>query len=111
MKLNLMLYKNIGAFFSISTLANIPTNVSVSDEAYSNVGVSWDANSNPAGTNYLVAAFDSNDLQVSSNTWTTNTNDIIENLISGTVYSIKVKAKNIDNIETPWLDIAIITKQ
>lgn len=91
------------------TLANIPTGNTISDTTQNSITASWEANSNPSGTQYALAAFDANDTLIRQNAWTTNLTGTIASLSANKEYKIKVKARNANNIETGWHDIGTIT--
>ncbi len=86
------------------TLANMPSAASIKTESNDYIKVTWDANGNPAGTQYCIAVFDSDNNRIKQNNWTTNLYDSVIRQDDSTTYSIKIKARNQDGIETEWYD-------
>ncbi|HRY29734.1 MAG TPA: fibronectin type III domain-containing protein, partial [Elusimicrobiota bacterium] len=96
---------------STSTLANIPANVAnpYSNMAATSLRVSWNTNTNPSGTNYLVEAtsnttglFDGN-APIQGATVTTTYRDF--STLPNTIYYFRVLAINDDAIKTDFLTI------
>ncbi len=94
---------------SVYTFANSPNNGTIIDVSSDNVQASWSANGNPTDTEYALAAFDSSDVLISMNDWTTSVSDTIYGLVYSSDYKIKVKARNADENETDWYVIGDIT--
>ncbi len=80
------------------TRANIPTNINTEVLSQSEILVSWDANSNPIGTEYYVENLTSE----FNSGWITSTSTTISGLSCGVSYSFHVKARNAENIETSY---------
>ncbi|MCL5009179.1 MAG: peptidoglycan-binding protein, partial [Patescibacteria group bacterium] len=98
-------FNNLGVSVKTSTttlltLANIPTNLLATLTSPGQITLSWNANANPPGTEYL--AFDVNDNSDSG--WSTSTTAVFSGLSCGTPYSFQVKARNLDNTETIFTD-------
>ncbi|MDD5749976.1 MAG: DUF2341 domain-containing protein [Patescibacteria group bacterium] len=97
---------NYSSASSIYTLANIPTFLSLNG-GNQEITASWNANSNPAGTEYYIE-----NITVSTNSgWVSDTSWISNNLDCGTSYVFKVKARNNDSVETNYSGIASISTQ
>jgi alpha-tubulin suppressor-like RCC1 family protein len=86
------------------TLANVPAKGSLGI-AKGGIKASWDANGNPIGTEYVLAAFNASGTLVAQNSWTASLADILTGLSASASYNIKVKARNAEGIETDWCDL------
>lgn len=91
------------------TLANPPGTGNIGTITNNSISASWQANGNSGVTQYSLAAFNTGDVLIKQNAWTTNLNDTIAGLNSKTAYIVKVRARNGDNIETGWLTISSST--
>jgi hypothetical protein len=89
----------------IYTLSNIPTNLNLTVNGQEQITTNWNHNSNPEGTEYYIENIN---LGTNSN-WITNTSWISSNLHCGIEYSFRVKARNHDNVETSYTDLAVIS--
>lgn len=87
------------------TLANVPNNGTIGTKSQNSIQAAWQANGNPAATQYSLAAFDAGSNLVKQSAWSTSLNNTVTGLSSYTQYKIKVKAKNGQNIETGWYEI------
>ncbi len=90
---------------SVYTLANQPADLKVTGGDGDSIKLSWSANNNPNGTEYCIAAFDSTGKVIKQNTWTTQLTDTITGLNALDSYIIKVKARNVDKVETDWFEV------
>jgi len=88
------------------TLANMPNNGTIGTKSQNSIQAAWQANGNPAATQYSLAAFDASNNLVKQSTWSTTLYNTVTGLSSDTQYKIKVKARNGENIETGWYEIA-----
>ena len=79
-----------------TTLANPPTGASAAADSSAAITVSWNANSNPAGTEYYVA----NTTAGTNSGWITTTSWQSGSLTAATSYSFTVKARNSAGAET-----------
>ncbi len=75
---------------STTTLANVPTSVSASAASTSSISVSWNANSNPAGTVYQVYNVTNSSVVAT----TTDTSLTVSSLSPNVAYQFKVRAEN-----------------
>jgi hypothetical protein len=91
----------------IYTFANIPSALIPSKIAGYDIKTDWNANSNPAGTQYYVENIETG---ISSG-WITDTAYTFHNLQCNHTYSFHVKARNGDNIETTYTDPSTIEAQ
>ncbi|GAH90944.1 unnamed protein product, partial [marine sediment metagenome] len=89
------------------TLANIPSNLSLTADSTSQITASWSANSNPSGTEYYAENTTAN----TNSGWTINSSWSSSGLSCGTSYTFKVKARNGDREETSFSDTFTITTQ
>ena len=99
--------ENESSYSSVSskyTLANIPSSLSLAADSSSQITASWNANSNPANTEYYIE----NTTAGTNSGWITSTSWTSSNLTCGTSYSFKVKARNGDNVETDYTDSASV---
>jgi len=83
------------------TLANPPGSLPFSNVAQTCMRANWFANGNSSKTQY----FCENIIQGTSSGWTTNTFWDNCGLILGNPYAFRVKAKNMDGIETDWTSL------
>ncbi len=83
------------------TLANIPSSLSLAADSTTQITASWNANSNPANTEYYIE----NTTAGANSGWTTSVSWISSDLNCGTDYSFKVKSRNGDNTETAYTSI------
>ena len=83
------------------TLSNIPTSLTLTSDSISQITASWNANSNPASTEYYIE----NITTANNSGWTTDTSWISSSLSCGTSYSFKVKTRNGDSVETAFTNI------
>jgi len=80
-----------------TALANVPNNLSgVTTE--SSINLSWEDNSNPAGTEYYAE----NTTAVTNSGWITDLSWNSNGLTCGNSYTFRVKARNIDLVETAF---------
>ena len=90
---------------SAYTLANIPANLEVTEKTSSTITVTWEANGNPDGTEYSAS--------IDGNTWTGFTADKLthtfEELTVGRSYTVSVKARNGNQVETDAITIETST--
>ena len=94
---------------TVNTLASIPTNGASSSVNSSSISATWEANGNPDGTLYSLAAFSINDVLIKQNSWTNALEDTIIDLAANTEHRIKIKAKNNEDKETEWYEIGSVT--
>ncbi len=86
------------------TLANVPGNVSTTTVTATAVGLTWDANGNPIGTEYQVE----NMTASTTTSWISATTTTVSGLACNSHYQFHVKARNANAQETgfsPALDI------
>ncbi len=83
------------------TLAATPANGSISGVGVTGATAEWEANSNPAGTEYLVE----NQTTATDSGWITALAIPEGGLSANTAYDVRVKARNLDLVETGWLDL------
>ena len=83
---------------TFTTLANVPTNLTGTADSRTQITISWNANSNPPGTEY----FAENITAGTNSGWITNTSWTSSNLNCGTTYTFRVKARNSEGIETTY---------
>ncbi len=83
------------------TFANVPSGGSFYDLTESGISVSWDSNSNPAGTEYYIE----NQTAGTNSGWQTDLSWASSGLDADTSYSFRVKARNGDSVETSWLNL------
>jgi YD repeat-containing protein len=81
------------------TLANWPGTASFSEVTQTSIRANWTANGNPAGTQYWCE----NTTQGTSSGWTITTYWSSTGLACGTSYTFRVKARNGQGVETPWV--------
>jgi len=92
---------NISSYSATSskyTLANPPTNLSLSSDSTDQITATWSANSNPSGTEY----FCENITKGTNSGWITTTSWTSTGLLNSTEYIFRVKARNGDNVSTNW---------
>ena len=95
-------YGNEGTVTDTSgnTLALIPSNLTLTIDSSTQISASWQANGNPAGTEYYC-----NNLTAGTNSgWTTGTSWSSTNLLPGSSYSFEVKARNAALTQTNYSD-------
>lgn len=83
------------------TLANVPNGGSFYDVTESSISISWDSNSNPAGTEYYIE----NQTTGANSGWQTDLSWISSGLNANTSYTFRVKARNGDLVETSWYSL------
>jgi hypothetical protein len=83
---------------SAYTLANIPSSLTASSTGSGQITVSWNANSNPSGTQY----FAENINDSSNSGWITTTSYTFSSLTCGTSYSFHVRAQNASSTVTNY---------
>lgn len=84
-----------GSNVSVYTLANPPTSLATTSAAQTSISLSWDNNSDPFGTNFVLE-----NITAGTSATTTATSTTYSSLACGTSYSFRVKALNGDNIST-----------
>jgi peptidoglycan hydrolase-like protein with peptidoglycan-binding domain len=89
------------------TLSNIPTSLSLTSDSATQITASWNANSNPASTQYYIE----NTTAGTNSGWTTSVSWISSDLNCGTDYSFKVKSRNGDNAETAFTSTVSVETQ
>lgn len=90
-----------------TTLANPPSALAVSAVSSSELNVSWNANSNPAGTEYLVQ-----NLTLGTDSgWVTGTTLAVTGLTPLTAYSFQVSARNSAGITTTAVTASATTDE
>lgn len=92
-----------------STLAEVPGNGSIEAVTNSSIAASWDSNGNSAYTCYSLAAFNTDNMLIKQNAWSTDLSGALTGLNAKTPYTIRVKARNPDNVETDWHTISMET--
>lgn len=97
---------NFSATSSIYTLANVPADLSLSAGSQTQIIASWNGNSNPSATEYLVE----NTTAGTDSGWTTSLTWTSDNLNCGQSYSFKVKARNNDLVETDYAEASQSTQ-
>ncbi len=90
---------------TIYTLANNPTEYKVNDITNTSISAQWKGNGNPETTQYRLAAFDKDGNIIKQNAWTENLNDTITGLEPDSNFTLKIKTRNGDGIETEWDEI------
>lgn len=85
---------------TVYTLANTPHTLTTSAVNTANVTITWNANSNPNGTEYYVE----NVTLASNSGWITSNNWYSNGLACDTDYTFRVKARNGDSVTTAWSD-------
>jgi len=91
---------------SFTTLANVPTSLSGTADSQTQITISWNANSNPASTQY----FAENTTAGTNSGWITNTSWSSSGLSCGTSYTFRVKAKNSQGEETGYISTSVSTQ-
>ena len=89
------------------TLANVPTSLSLTSDSTTQITANWNANSNPAGTEYYIE----NTTAGTNSGWIISTLWISSNLTCATSYSFKVKSRNGDTTATAFTSMASIETQ
>lgn len=87
------------------SLANIPTGLAVAADSATQITLSWNANSNPAGTEYYAL----NSTASTTSGWITTTSTSFSSLTCNTSYSFNVKARNGNGVETATTSLASAT--
>ncbi len=90
---------------TIYTLANNPTEYKVNDITNTSISAQWKGNGNPENTQYRLATFDEGGNIIKQNVWTENLNDTITGLEPEKIFSLRIKSRNGDGIETEWVEI------
>jgi len=90
---------------SVYTLANVPTNLAVTVDSSTQITSTWEANSNPAGTEYYIE----NVTGSTNSDWITDLTWSSSGLICNTQYTFQVKARNTDLTETAYADTITAT--
>lgn len=85
------------------TLANVPSGLSATADSQEQITATWSANSNPAGTEYLIENMNAG----TDSGWITDTSWASTGLVCGVEYSLRVKARNGDHIETAYADMRL----
>ncbi|PIR03176.1 MAG: hypothetical protein COV60_01725, partial [Candidatus Magasanikbacteria bacterium CG11_big_fil_rev_8_21_14_0_20_43_7] len=85
------------------TLANTPTSLVSASTDQTSLAVSWSANSSADGTQYYAE----NTTASTTSGWITDTSWTSTNLTCGETYTIIVKARNADNVETDTISVDI----
>ncbi len=101
----------------VTTWANTPSNLLFNTVAGSSGKISFSSNGNPNNTQYAIQEVSTGKyVDYSTNTltdsivwgtyasWRTTTGVTIRNLEPGKSYSFRVKARNSENVETPYID-------
>lgn len=88
---------------SETTLANQPTIENIQAVDYQTVDVTLGLNSNPANTEMQVQVLDGG-VPIQTSNWSNNTTITFTGLEGNKTYTIEAKARNIDNIETGWVN-------
>lgn len=83
------------------TLAAIPVSGTFGDVGDESITISWNANSNPSGTEYYI---ENQSADINSG-WQTGVSWVSGGLNTDTSYTFRVKARSADGIETNWYDI------
>jgi len=92
---------------SFVTLANKPTGLTGTADSQTQITISWNANSNPSGTEYYAE----NTTAGTNSGWITATSWTSSGLSCGTSYSFRVKARNSEGKETGYTSsITVSTK-
>lgn len=81
-----------------TTRAALPTSLVLTTISQTQIDSSWDANNNPDGTEYYAENVEASD----NSGWITDTEWSSTSLTCGTTYTIRVKARNADNVETAF---------
>ncbi len=92
-----------------STHAAVPSTVQPVAKEIFLIHVSWSANNNPPGTNYLLqyaTQADFSDAKDDPSEWSSTLERDVTGLLTGTQYYFRVKAQNADLIDTDWSDSA-----
>ncbi|MBI2436491.1 MAG: hypothetical protein HYV41_01970, partial [Candidatus Magasanikbacteria bacterium] len=84
---------------STTTLAAIPLSLASSGITHTEATLSWQTNTNPAGTGYYVENTGNTTM---NSGWITNTSYGFGSLSCGSSYSFHVKARNSAGLETNW---------
>ncbi|MBP9802526.1 peptidoglycan-binding protein, partial [Patescibacteria group bacterium] len=85
---------------TVYTLANAATSLTSASQTNTSITASWNANSNPNGTEYYIE-----NMTASTNSgWTTDSSWSSASLTCGTEYTFRVKARNGSTISTAWTD-------
>ncbi len=86
------------------TLANIPSSLTLSADSLSQITATWTANSNPSGTQYYIENTSNN----TNSGWVTSLFWSSSGLTCDTNYAFRVKARNGNDAETSFTDVATI---
>jgi hypothetical protein len=89
------------------SLANVPSNLTLTSNSLTQITASWNANSNPDGTEY----FAENTTAGANSGWNTSLSWVSSGLSCDNTYSFRVKARNGDGVETAFTDSPTKTTQ
>ncbi len=95
---------------AVFTLANEPSNLQVTGKTSTSLAVSWEANSNPEGTEYSVSITGGGKTDTVPFTPNMLTHEFT-GLTLGEVYTISVKSRNGDQVETNAVTIEVSTNK
>ncbi|MEG6617617.1 fibronectin type III domain-containing protein [Peptococcaceae bacterium 1198_IL3148] len=102
-------YNDIGTTKSVVeavyTHANSPSNLQVTDVTNDSITVAWETNENPGGTEYRAEITDTESHNEVVDFTADMTSYTFGGLVAGNLYTIKVKARNGDSIETDEISI------
>jgi hypothetical protein len=85
---------------TVYTLANTPSSLTSASQTNTSITASWNANSNPSGTEYYIE----NMTAGTNSGWTTDNSWSSGSLTCSTEYTFRVKARNGDAAATAWTD-------
>ncbi|MCK4918920.1 MAG: DUF2341 domain-containing protein, partial [Candidatus Pacebacteria bacterium] len=91
---------------ALYTLANIPANLTFVADSQSQITASWNANSNPAGTEYYIE----NATAGTNSGWITGTSWVSSSLSCSIEYSFQIKSRNDDAVETVFSSTSFSTQ-
>ena len=96
---------------AIVTLAAVPVALPVADPAPTSITAYWNANGNPGGTLYYAEiwrgdGFDPDDELLDWSGWIADTDFPFDGLTPNTRYSLRVRAKNDEEIPTAWTTLS-----
>ncbi|MCK5413091.1 MAG: DUF2341 domain-containing protein, partial [Candidatus Pacebacteria bacterium] len=92
---------------ALYTLANIPSSLSFVADSITQITASWNANSNPAGTEYYIQ----NATEGTNSGWIADTSWISSSLGCSTFYSFQIKSRNGDLVETAYTTLTSSSTQ
>ena len=87
---------------STSTLANAPSLLALSQVDISSISVAWNANGDPAWTNYYAQISTNNFITVAASTQTLSTTTTFFSLVANATYYVEVQALNSDGVTTAF---------